>query len=152
MCNEICMRNSCLQQSPPAASSARPFSSKQESQRSWSPTFVHLGARSAPPGLLAELWLQRVPESPCFLTDISRESPSQSRSCGFGGSARLNCRPSCPSRLRGGRRARPARPTESPGSGGSGGPGMRPRCGVACSEARPRGSAAQWGGPGVTAR
>lgn len=115
------MRNSCLQQSPPAASSARPFSSKQESRRSWSPTFVHLGARSASPGLLAELWLQRVPESPCFLTDISGQSPPQPHSCGFGGSVRLNRRPSCPSRLRGGPRARPARPKESPGSGGSGG-------------------------------
>ncbi|XP_032980197.1 translation initiation factor IF-2-like [Rhinolophus ferrumequinum] len=93
----------------------------RESRRSWSPTFVHLGARSASPGLLAELWLQRVPESPCFLTDISRQSPPQPRACGFGGSVRLNCRPSCPSRLRGGPRARPARPKESPGSGGSGG-------------------------------
>ncbi|XP_053779894.1 uncharacterized protein [Desmodus rotundus] len=50
--------------------------SSTESPRSRSPTSVHLGARSAPPELLVELWLQHAPEPPCFLTGyISMESP-----------------------------------------------------------------------------
>lgn len=72
-------------------------------------------------GLLAELWLQRARESPPFLTeDISHESPpSLALSALVAGEA--SRRPSCPSRPRGGPRARPAMPKESPGAGGGGG-------------------------------
>lgn len=113
------MRNSCLQQSPPATSSAGVLLFQQESRRrSWSPTSVHLGARSAPPGLLAELWLPRAPvtrfpdKGHQHKVAPQHTAAPQPRSFSLV-AARLQRRPSCPSRLRGGRRARPARPGES---------------------------------------
>ncbi|KAM7078631.1 uncharacterized protein WM277_000353 [Molossus nigricans] len=67
---------------------------EQESRRrSWSPTSVHLGARSAPPGLLAELWLQRAPVTRFPDKGHQHKVAPQPRSLRRGGGVRRQRRP-----------------------------------------------------------
>lgn len=122
-----------------------PFSREQGPRRgrrpAWEPARPRRAAGGAAASRRASAW--------------SRPRP---RSLGVGGRRRLNRRPSRLPSPRAGRglgrrgpgRAR-AREARRPGGPEARRPGARRRGGAACSEARARGSAAQRGGPEVTA-
>lgn len=85
------MRNSCLQQPPPAPSSAGALLFQAGVAANLVAHFRPPGPRSAPPGPL-QSWAPARPRATRF-PDRGRppQVASQPRSCGFGGGVRLGC-------------------------------------------------------------
>lgn len=114
------MRNSCLRQSPPAASSAGALLLEAGISAKLVAHFRLLGRPLGPSGAAGSSVVPARPGVTPFLGGGHQRGVTP-RPCsfGFGGGVRLPSRPS----LSGGPRGRPARPKDRPGSGGGGGPG-----------------------------